>query len=58
MLKSSVRFSLNIVRAKPRLILTFKVKGRIIINIALFNTFFTILVIILFVRNVKLIITS
>ena len=57
MLKSSVRLLLTIVRAKPRLTLAPKPKGRIAANIALFNTSPTTLVAILFVRSVKLIVT-
>ena len=56
MLKSSVRLFLVIVRAKFRLVLAPEFKGRIVINIALFNTPPATLITIFFVRGVKLII--
>ena len=58
MLKSSVRLFLAIVRAKPRLTLAPESKGRIVANIALFNTPPATLVAMLFVRGVKLVVIS
>ena len=58
MLKSSVRLLLAMVRAKPRLALAPKSRGRIAANVALFNIFSATLVAILFVRSVKLVVIS
>ena len=58
MLKSNIRFFLTIVRTKPRLALAPEFKGRIAANIALFNTSPATLIAILFVRGVKLVVTS
>ena len=58
MLKSSIRFLLAIVRTKPRLALAPEFRGRIAANIVLFNTPSATLVAMLFVRGVKLIVTS
>ena len=55
MLKSSIRFFLTIVRVKSRLALAPKFKGRIAVNIALFNISPATLVAIFFVRDVKLV---